>query len=369
MIYVQKAERDMSSSVTRIREEVGRGTRGGSYVYVVEGSELVHISEYSIRKLPGKFEDEIVYEVPIEKLIGKQLYCFDFSRSGNIFIRKCKIEDFEDGRPREYEFTEVHEIRNLRFRVKDPALVSLLSEFNELFIPMINEIEDYEEILNFKCRFMGHQRRLEEAFEDPELYYFAFMSLPNDKSRIKSLKATKKWIYQIWILKLICEALNVSKFVYHDYNGEKYWWIEQGSEFSTCIGETPYGNVSFWIEFQPSKGAHLLGLFAGIRVPIRPDIVVVRGYYETTEDFVESKKAIDVIVECKENPFIEWRNEINSQILPYLHVFKPRLFILASLQPVPSNVKEYLKRVGVEVVDNLRPRSSSIGTLHEILHL
>jgi len=361
----------MSSPVTRIREEVGRGTRGGPYVYVVEGSELVYISEYSIRKLPGKFEDEVVYEVPREKLIGKPLYCFDFSRSGGRFIMKCKIEDFEDGLPRKYELlTGVHEIRNLKFRIKDPALASLLSEFNELFIPMINEVKDYESMLNFKCWFMGHQARLEEAFRDPELHYFTFMSLPKDESRIRSLRVTRRWIYQIWILKLVCEALKVSKFIYHSYDGGVYWWIEQGSEFSTCIGETPhYGNVSFWIEFQSSKVAHMLGMFVGRHVPIRPDIVVVRGCYKTTKDFVDSKKAIDVIVECKENPFIEWRNEIDSQILPYLHSFKPRLFILASLQPVPSDVKEYLERQGIKVVDNLRPRSSSIGLLHEVLRL
>ena len=79
--------------IVEIREEIGRGTRGGPYVYVVEGNELVHVSEYAIRKLPGKWEDEIVYEVPRDKLAGKTLYCFDFSRSGGEFLIKCRIKN------------------------------------------------------------------------------------------------------------------------------------------------------------------------------------------------------------------------------------------------------------------------------------
>lgn len=243
---------------------------------------------------------------------------------------------------------------------------------------MINEIRDYERRLNFKCQFMGHAHRLADAFRDPELYYFTFMSLPDDGKRIMSLRATRRGIYQLWVLKLICEALGVSRFLYpRGYDGGAYWWVEQGSEFSTCIGETPYGSVSSWLEFQPSRVAHVLAyvrsiltgkhMSTGKRVPIRPDIVVVRGYYERTSDFVNSGKGIDVLVECKEDPLDMWKNDINSQILPYLHIFKPRIFILASLRSVPDHVKNFLSRKGIIVVDELRPRNSSVRLLHEIL--
>jgi len=356
----------------KVKEERKRGTRGGPYIYVVEGNELVHISEYSIKTLPGKFEDEVVYEVPMENVSGKVLYCFDFSRSGGEFLRKCRIEDFEDSIPKKYEYYEllekqIHEIRNLTFRIKDPTLTSLILEFNQLFIPMINEIKEHERKQNFECSFMGHQARLANAIENPELYYFTFMSLPQDESRIKSLMVTRKWIYQLWVLKLVCESLQVSKFLYHRYQEKPYWWIEQGSEASTCVGETPFGDMTFWLEFQPSKGAHMMGMFVSRRVPIRPDVIIVKGRFERTKNFIDSGNVIDVLIECKEDLFIKWKNEINLQILPYLRNFKPNLFVLASLQPVPGSAKEYLKNQGIKIVDNLRPNSASVGLLHDLI--
>ncbi|MEM3974665.1 MAG: hypothetical protein QXU60_03030 [Sulfolobales archaeon] len=326
--------------------------------------------------------EEIVYEVPTKRLTEKTLYFFSFSRSGYAFLGRCGVEDFEEGYPRKYKYFEpleklIDEIQDLRFRVKSPVLDSLISEINEVFVPMVDEIKDYEKRLNFKCRFMGHQARLADAFRDPKLYYFTIMSLPDDGKRIKSLRVTKKWIYQLWVLKLVCEALGTSRFSYHRDSGEAYWWIEQGSEFSTCVGETPYGSVSFWVEFQSSRVTHVPAyvqsmlaskhVSTGKQVPARPDIVVVRGYYERTSDFVKSGKDIDVLVECKENPFDLWKNDIDSQILPYLRVFKPRIFVLASLQSVPDHVRNFLNREGIIVVDELKPHSSSIRLLHEIL--
>lgn len=356
----------------KIKEEVGKGTRGGPYVYVVEGNELVHISEYADKKLPGKYEDEVVYEVPANKVAGKALYCFDFSRSGGEFLYKCKIEDFEDGRPKGYEYFEllgkhIHEIRNLRFRVKNLTLASLLTQFEQLFISMIHEIKEYEGMQNFKISFMGHQARLANAFGNPEVYYFTFMSLPNDRSRIKSLKVTRRWIYQLWVLKLLCDALQVSKFKGHGYEGKPYWWIEQGSDFSTGIGETLFGDVTFWLEFQPSKGAHMMSMFVGKRIPTRPDIVAVKGYFERTKDFVDSRKPVDLVIECKEDIFDKWQNEIQSQILPYQETFRPNNFLIVSLKPVPDATKIYLESRGMKVVDDLKPDSENLKTLYDII--
>jgi hypothetical protein len=361
----------METKTTMVKEEIGRGTRGGPYIYVVEGKNLIHISNYAIKRLSGEYEDEVIYEVPTNKIAGKVLYCFDFSRSGGAFLGKCKIEDFEDGRPKKYEYYElleksISEIRNLRFYVENPILLSLLAQFEQLFIPMIQEIKEYERLQNFKISFMGHEERLENAFENPEVYYFAFMSLPNDRSRINSLKVTRKWIYQLWILKLLCNALQVFKFKGHEYEGKPYWWIEQGSDFSTCIGETPIGNITFWIEFQPDREAHMRGMFVGRHFPIRPDIIAVRGCFERTKDFIESKKSVDLIIECKEDPFDKWKNEIESQILPYQQIFKPSNFIVVSLEHIPDVIKRDLGYRKIRVVDDLRPNGESIRTFYDL---
>ena len=363
---------NIEEETVKIKEEVGRGTRGGPYVYVLEGNELIHINEYASRKLPCKCTGEVIYEVPKNKLVGKTIYCFGFSRSGGEFLIKCKINDFEDGRPKRYEYCEsirkrFNDIRHLKFRIREPTLIFLLTQFNRLFIPIIRDIKEYENIQNFKISFMGHQARLEDAFRNPELYYFTFMSLPRDKSRIKSLKVTRRWLYQLWVLKLLCEALKVSKFKGHKYEGEPYWWIEQGSDFSTGIGETPFGDITFWLEFQPGKGAHMIGMFAGRRVPIRPDIVVVKGYFKRTIDFIDSKKPIDLIIKCKEAPFSKWKNEINSQILPYQETFRPRNFIVVSLESVPQRIKKNLETHEIKVIDNIKPSSENLRTLYNVV--
>ena len=72
----------METKTTIIKEEIGRGTRGGPYIYVVDGKELVHISDYATKRMPSKYV--VVYEIPMEKIVGKVLYCFDFSRSGGV---------------------------------------------------------------------------------------------------------------------------------------------------------------------------------------------------------------------------------------------------------------------------------------------
>jgi len=352
----------------KIREEVERGTRGGPYIYVVEGDELVHISEYT---KGSRSEYEVIYEIPKNKLAGKILYCFDFSRGGGAFLTKCRIEDFEDGYPKSGDIgllsERINELRGLKFRVKDPELKSLLTQFAQLFAPTLQEIKEYENTQNFEISFMGHESRLEDVFKNPDLYYFTFMCLPEDKSRIKSMKVTRRWLYQIWVLKLLCEALKVSKFKAHEYEGKPYWWIEQGSDVSTCVAETPLGEVTFWLEFQPSKGAHMIGMFAGKRIPIRPDIVVVRGHFERTKDFIDSKNPIDLIIECKEDPFDKWENEVNSQILPYQETFKPKNFLIASLESVPETTKRDLESRGIKIIDNLKPKSESIETLYNTI--
>jgi hypothetical protein len=360
----------MEDETVKIEEEKGRGTRGGPYFYVAEGNTLVHISEYAIRTY--EYEDKVVYEVLKSKVTGKVLYCFNFSRSGGDLLGKCRIEDFEDGRPKKFEYYEslnksIGEIRNLRFQVRSPKLMYLLTQFEEVFIPMIYEVKEYEKALNFDISFMGHQARLEDAFKSPDVYYFTFMSLPKDESRIRSLKVTRRWIYQIWVLKLLCNALRVSKFKGHEYEGKPYWWIEQGSEFSTAIGETPYGYITFWLEFQLSKYAHMLGMFTGKHEPTRPDIVAVKGYFELTEEFINLKKPIDLIIECKEDPFDEWKKDINSQIIPYQERFKPKNFIVVSLEHIPDNTKKNLESRGIKVIDKLKPHGESIKTFYELI--
>ena len=357
----------MEQEIIKIRETVGKGTRGGDYFYIAEGNELVHINEYAIRRGLGKYDDELVYEVPLNRLSEKVLYRFKFANTGNWHLSKCTGDNFDDdGRLKNIQILDNYdELRHLKFRIKSQTLRGMITQFWQLFIPMINELKEYGRVQNFEIMLAGHQRRLEEAFNNPKKYYFAFMSLPNDGSRIRSLRNTRKWIYQIWVLKLLCEAFKVTKF--KSDNSKTWWWVEQGSAISTAIGETSFGDMTFWNEFQPDKSAHMWGMFEEKRLAIRPDIIAVKGHFKYTRDFINSKNAIDIMIECKEGPFNDWKNEIESQILPYQENFRPNNFLIVSLESIPDATKIYLESRGLKVVDDLKLNSETVKTLYDTI--
>ena len=75
-----------------------------------------------------------------------------------------------------------------------------------------------------------------------------------------------------------------------------------------------------------------------------------------------------MLVECKEDPFEEWERDIEHQIIPYYNYFRPRHFILVSLEHVPEGTKRDLEKLGIRVIDNVRPNSGTIGELKNLVH-
>jgi hypothetical protein len=57
----------------------------------------------------------------------------------------------------------------------------------------------------------------------------------------------------------------------------------------------------------------------------------------------------------------------NSQIIPYQERFKPKKFIVVSLEHIPDNTKKSLESRGIKVVDKLKPHSESIKTFYELI--
>ena len=348
----------VSGELIEIIERRGKGTQGSSYIYVAERHEgkgiLAHISEYASARRELSLGRRS-YLVPINALQNKTLVRFSFSGSRLPYVEIGKIEDSKLSEPawKHLPLGEfVKEFRGYRYSIQDEELKEMIDEFEEKMIPMVEDLREYEKRLGFRVSFMGRGRRIEEAYNDPEFYYFTSMSIPDDRSRKKSLRVTRRWIYQLWILKEICEALEVKRF--YARNGDKpIWWIEQGSEISTFIAETPLGDVTFWLEFQPGKMAHMVGMVSKSRVPVRPDIVGVLGSYRYTRDLLDAGKEIDLMVECKEDPFTRWKKDLETQILQYLDTFGPKNFLLASLKPVPSHAVKLMEDHGIKVIDNL----------------
>ena len=99
--------------------------------------------------------------------------------------------------------------------------------------------------------------------------------------------------------------------------------------------------------------AHMVGILTRERLPVRPDIVGVRGSYRYVRELLDAGKGIDLMVECKEDPFAKWKGDLEGQIAPYLDFFKPRSFLLVSMKPIPTDGINFMEDLGIKVVDGL----------------
>ena len=59
---------------------------------------------------------------------------------------------------------------------------------------------------------------------------------------------------------------------------------------------------------------------------------------------------------------------IDDELKPYKQLFKPMLFILASLKPIPGWAKKIIENEGINVVDKLYIGGEGIGKFIKILN-
>ncbi|MEL9990109.1 MAG: hypothetical protein QXP98_02880 [Thermoproteus sp.] len=348
------------------------GTRGSSYVYVLIGNELVHVSE--VGRLVRRDRDEYVYEVPGD--VASYIYIFSFSRQGYFHIARCPPDNYErlsDIRRCVSITDDVINIwsQGIRFRVRSKALKQLIDELFSEFAAMANEIKTYWSSLGGSLSFLGRSVRLVEFFEDPRIYYFSELSIPSDIGRANGVKTLMSLVYENWIAIKVSEALGARGLIRRRWEESPSFinqpitvWFEQGGSMSYAILDTPHGPVTMWVEFQETPEIHVYDIkivdgskLIFVRSPgrraVRPDIVVARGKYDTVGELLKSGGAIDLLIECKVLPYEEWRRDVDEQLIPYMSRFKPRGMILVSRREVPRSVKERLERYGIKLMDNV----------------
>ncbi|MEM2614175.1 MAG: hypothetical protein QXO15_08130 [Nitrososphaerota archaeon] len=344
----------------KIREE-WRGTRGGQYYYIREGSLLHHISEYSIRQAKvyeGRRGPTIEFEVLLDRIKDKLIYELGFTNSGYFYAKKCKIDAFLHSKyPGIPDFDRMEDaekdLQSLEIETRDPLLKQALQELLTSYASMIDEVKDYARKLNFKIFFTAS--RTADMFDNLKRGLITCLSLPSDEARLRSLEVPMRWIHQLWVMKLTCESLDVKEIKKEEWQERPYWWIEQGSPHPTFVARGGDQLYSFWFEFQPSREAHWIGAFVGERVPIRPDILICRGQFKDASEL----RKVDLIIECKNKEFQYWQIDVETQLVPYFKRYRPVNMILASMKPIPSKTKQNLQESGIDVVDGLAPGNGS----------
>jgi len=210
-------EDDSMNEFIEVMEDY-RGTRGGMYWYVVENNLFRHISKYAISKESS--HSTVYWKVPLENIRGKSLIEISFSNSGYGYVSEFEPEAFLNSEHRGWpNFEErkwmgsiaeaLERFPEYMFEIDEWSrdgrkLKQLVDQFRNVLSRMVEDVNNYSKKLGFKIFFSEHAIRTEEAFEEGiEVSLFACLSNPRMKSRIRALKNVRKWIYQLWVLKLL----------------------------------------------------------------------------------------------------------------------------------------------------------------------
>jgi hypothetical protein len=205
--------------------------------------------------------------------------------------------------------------------------------------------------------FSGNAKRVEDIFRNWRIGYLSCLATPKDSTRLKCLDNVFRWIHQMWVMKLVSEALGVRGVP----NGfSPAWWISQGDQVS-LVADSIFGRLIFFFEFDPYNPVRTIvkPILEGVANSVeelslppglgkRPDIVVFRE----TRDL----RSMILLVECK-NGIVRWDSV--GQIFSYIQAFRPRAVALASMRPVSRDIKMGLEDMGVLVFDELDVRNRS----------
>ncbi|MCC6014133.1 MAG: hypothetical protein LM564_00320 [Desulfurococcaceae archaeon] len=252
-----------------------------------------------------------------------------------------------------------------------------LKEWHEYYIPMLKSIKDTA------VKGIRASRMLEPHLYLPK-YSLSFFIAYSSSARLKSFEALAREIHKVWIaLRILKEFAKEIGFV----------WFQQ----SSAIPVANIGNYSLWYEFdftshmmcngillyycgsfdveecrEPlppwfsqtysrmrdmlerpySRAQELLGVeLKGLR----PDIMFTQAVSSCRNLFKSPTLLIKPIIVCKNFDYEYWAEDVERQIVPYKEILKPEHMVVASLKPVPQDVKKRLKSLGVEVVDHVYP--------------
>jgi hypothetical protein len=202
-----------------------------------------------------------------------------------------------------------------------------------------------------------------------DLRYSASFLIPySANARLASFTLTKQ-IHQIWvILRILREFTSENLSLYFEQSS--YYplaivrgyalWYEFDLTPHTMFGGILWNKDNLSLNISPPlkrmyEKAESIKKRRGGRLSLRPDIAFTyakdpQGFLN---DLTEGRPAIKLLLECKNSDYTFWRGDVEGQIKPYAEIFNPEYIVIASLKPVPQNVKEELSRYGADLIDNV----------------
>jgi len=330
---------DITSQTKEFCEE-WRGLHGGNYYYILDGDYCIPIAKYATKTV-RKRGDEVCYYVEESKITNKAIVRIFTSNSGSIyiepdveFINKC---------------VDLPHLTHLERR--------FLKEWHEYYIPMLKFIKDTA------VKGIRVSNMLEFHLQYLPKYPLSFFISYSSNARLKSFGVLTRGIHEIWIaLRILKEFAKEIDFVLFQQ--------------SSTIPVANIGNNSLWYEFDFTPHTMCEGILFGKPLPqwlsqiwsraqavlgksprelegLRPDIMFTQVVSSCSDLFKSSTIAIKLIIECKNFDYEFWAEDVEKQIIPYKKIFQPEHMVVASLKPVPQDVKKGLKSLGIEVIDHV----------------
>jgi hypothetical protein len=196
-------------------------------------------------------------------------------------------------------------------------------------------------------------------------YPVSFLIPYSEKARFMHLNNLTKEIHQAWIVTRILREFTSQHLTLS---------FEKSSWFPIAIVD----DYAMWYEFDLDpesmfegipRRKNILSQFKGMEIykkracevvkrlglkslPLKPDIVFT--YAKEPREFLQNP-AIKLLIECKNFDYSSWERDVENQVKPYMEIFRPEHMAVASLKPVPQDVKKALACYGIDVIDNVYP--------------
>lgn len=241
----------------------------------------------------------------------------------------------------------------------------------------------------FGVKRISYTRAMSEFMEGPNNYLGRFLSIPTAQGKTKSLNEIEKFLHQAFVLFKIIQATHPQEVITKNIVLEQRKAMQSGIKkldfmmpvtwYGPTVKMSVNGNIySIWHEFSAPSPTLTGGTHK------RFDIIVQRGDFDSMfpqkpnydeisgmsveqfsdlpNRFFREMRKIDLMIECKEQNFEKWKDDIDTQIIPYKETCEPNKMLLISACRIPENVVSKLGERGIMTIAAFNFESEELYT-------